>query len=145
MFLSHIYLFLCKPISLEIYISMSKVNFCAFVSCLHSYFRQGQLTSVYWEIYLYVFWFACPVGRVNRAGSRGISSWHCSCEGSSHLALLWRRPGSNKLHTELLKIRAVLLQIKLHSSLHLDTAQYRPAHRMKQFWPHSASTEVWGS
>lgn len=87
-------------------------------SNLHSFFRQEQLTSVYWETYLSEFCFACTVGRVNRAG---IFSWHCSCEGSSHLALLWWRPGSNKLHTEFLKIRGLLLQIKVYSSLHLDT------------------------
>lgn len=80
------------------------------------------MTSVYWETYLSVFWFPCAVGRVNRAGSRGIFSWHCSREGSSHLALLWRRPGSNKLHMEFLRIKDLLLKIKIYSSLHLDTA-----------------------
>lgn len=97
------------------------------VSCLHSFFRKEKLTSVYWETYLSVFWFAWAVGRVNRAGSRGIFSWHCCREGSSPVAQLWRGPGSNKLHTEFLKIRGLLLQMKMYSSLHLDTAQQNEA------------------
>lgn len=92
------------------------------LSCLHSFFRQEQLTSVFTGKHTCLCSDLPVLLEGARAGSRGIFSWHCSSEGSSHSALLWRRPGLNKLHTEFLKIRGLLLQMKMYSSLHLDTA-----------------------
>lgn len=103
---------------------MSKVNFCAF-KWFHAYtfFRQEQLTSVFTGKHTCL----CSGLPVLLEGSTELEAGEFST-GTAPVktAPTWpycgRRPGLNKLHTESLKIRGLLLQIKMYSSFHLDTA-----------------------
>lgn len=106
-------------ISPKVNVWMSKVNLCAYKKWFHACTpflgKSNWLLLTGKHIHL-CYGLLVLLEGCNRAGSRGIFSWHCSCKCSSHFALIWRRPGWIKLRVELLKLRSLLLlQTKIHS------------------------------
>lgn len=136
-----------KPISLEISISMSKVNFCAFKKWFHV--CTPFLGKSNWFLFTGKHTCLCSGLLVLLEGSTELEAGEFSA-GTAPVkaAPAWPYCGEGLAWiscTQFLKIRGLLLQMKMFSSLHLDKQSTDVPAEWSSFGLTQHPQGVWGS